>query len=136
MALFLRLRLICVFPVDERDHMNYGTLHLVVMVTLHFLADYLYRIDCELATDNTSNNNHNNNNNNNNNNDNNNTDDQETTKNRCHTSRIKEDRILIRTEKPIRETTRTRRHQHHERRPSHTRSNVVRQEWLRQSTSH
>ena len=46
-------------PVDERDHMNNGTLHLVAMATLHFLADYVYRIDYELASDNKSNNNHN-----------------------------------------------------------------------------
>ena len=41
--------------------------------------------------------------------------DQEATKSRCHTSRINEDRIPTRIEKPIRDTTITRRHRHHER---------------------
>ena len=77
MALCPRLRLLCVLPVDERDHMNSRTLHLVAMVTLHFLADCVYRIDCELATDNKSNNNHNKYYNNH---DNNNIDDQEATR--------------------------------------------------------
>ena len=42
-----------------------------------------------------------------------NTDDQQATKNRCHTNRIKEDRIPTRIEKLIRDTTRTSQNRHH-----------------------
>ena len=47
--------------------------------------------------------------------------DQEATESRCHTNRIKEDQIPTVTEKHIRDTTRTRRHRHHER--NHPRQN-------------
>ena len=36
------------------------------------------------------------------------------TKSRCHTNKIKEDRIPLRIEKTVQDTTRTRRHRHHE----------------------
>ena len=42
-------------------------------------------------------------------------DDQGATKIRCHTNRIKEDRISTGIEKPIRDTTKTRRRRHHKR---------------------
>ena len=42
-------------------------------------------------------------------------DDQEATKSRCHTNRVKEEQIPTRIEKPIRDTARTRRHRHHDR---------------------